>query len=165
MNVPNIDIGAGSFTAVPRADANGEATPSGPQARPSAAPTSGVSTETSAGSIALTRLAWFDANGDGRIDPRAAGAGGDATLLVPAHQVDLPTYGRVAHPAAGSRSAAARPAGAAANESRNPAQTQRAVTAYQRYGQAPPPPDSVAAAPTATADAISAAPAALHAVA
>ncbi len=28
----------------------------------------------------------------------AAGSGGDATLLVPTHEVDLPTYGRAASP-------------------------------------------------------------------
>ncbi|MDQ1435361.1 MAG: hypothetical protein QOF59_2177, partial [Actinomycetota bacterium] len=51
---------------------------------------------TSGGSyfVSLARLAWFDVNGDGHIDPRSTTSGGDATLLVPSHSVELPTYRR-----------------------------------------------------------------------
>jgi hypothetical protein len=149
MNVLNIEIGTPTITIAPRADGTGQSPPAPP------ARSAGTSSAASTSSISLTRLAWFDANGDGQIDTRAAGSGGDATLLVPAHQVDLPTYGRAAHPAAGNRApSSARVDGAAALD-RNPAQTQRAVAAYERYGQAP---TSVAATPTAAADAISVSP-------
>ncbi len=143
MNVPNITQGPGSIPPLPRAAADGGI--------PAPAHTDGAAgrarVHAPAAGISLTRLAWFDANGDGLIDPRAAGAGGDATLLVPTHEVDLPTWGRPANPvvvgpAAKSREAvggeAKSPAVAA-----NAAQTQRAVDAYQRYGQTP-----AAAAPT-----------------
>jgi hypothetical protein len=155
MNVPNIDRGAVSSAGTPRTDAGGEIPPPQPDAGPAPA-----RAESPATSIALTRLAWFDANGDGRIDTRAAGTGGDATLLVPAHQVDLPTYRRVAHAAAGAH--AAKPAESSGTDrsvrstAENPAQTQRAVAAYQRYGDAAVPPTSVAALPSATANAMSA---------
>jgi hypothetical protein len=152
MNVPNIEIGSGSVTTNPRVGVGGLTAPS-PNAR-SARTTSEATTS----SISLTRLAWFDANGDGKIDTRAAGAGGDATLLVPAHQVDLPTYGRAAHPAPASRPASAGKAAGDAAPDHSPVQTQRAVAAYQRYGQAPAAPTSVAALPSASADAISVAP-------
>jgi hypothetical protein len=160
MNVPNIEIGSASVTGTPRVDMTGLT------AQSANARSARTTPESTTSSISLTRLAWFDANGDGEIDTRAAGAGGDATLLVPAHQVDLPTYGRAAHPAPGSRpeSAGKAPSGAAADHS--PVQTQRAVAAYQRYGQAPAAPTSVAALPSASADAISARPgASLSAVA
>jgi hypothetical protein len=154
MNVPNIEIGSGSVTAIPRVDVTGLTAPSANarSARTTSAPTTS--------SISLTRLAWFDANGDGEIDTRAAGAGGDATLLVPAHQVDLPTYGRAAHPAPGSRPESAVKATSGAAD-HTPVQTQRAVAAYQRYGQAPAAPaapTSVAALPSASPDAVSATP-------
>jgi hypothetical protein len=152
MNVPNIELGSGSVTAIPRVDVTG-LTASSPNAR-SARTTSEATTST----ISLTRLAWFDANGDGEIDTRAAGAGGDATLLVPAHQVDLPTYGRAAHPAPGSRPASEGTSASDAAPDHSPVQTERAVAAYQRYGQAPAAPTSVAAQPSASADAISLAP-------
>jgi hypothetical protein len=148
MNVLNIEIGTPSITPAPRADGTGQPPPSPP------ARSAGSASAASTSSISLTRLAWFDANGDGQIDTRAAGSGGDATLLVPAHQVDLPTYGRAAHPAAVNRTPSAGPVDGAPAD-RNPAQTQRAVAAYERYGQAP---TSVAAAPSASADAISVTP-------
>lgn len=140
MRVPNIDHDAGS--------------PPG-QAR---AVVSSKLPHSAAPSISLTRLAWFDANGDGRIDTRAAGSGGDATLLVPTHEVDLPTYGHNANPRIDSRAAkASDPAGtgapAPAPAPISPAQTQRAVDAYQRYGQTPA--VSAPAVPTANADATS----------
>jgi hypothetical protein len=149
MNVLNIEIGTPSITIAPRADGTGQ-TPPPPPARSAGSPSAA-----STSSISLTRLAWFDANGDGQIDTRSAGSGGDATLLVPAHQVDLPTYGRAAHPAAANRAPSSGRVDGAAVADRNPAQTQRAVAAYERYGQAP---TSVAATPTASADAISVSP-------
>ncbi len=105
---------------------------------------------------------------------RAAGAGGDATLLVPTHEVDLPTWGRPANPvvvgpAAKSREAVDGEATSSAVAA-NAAQTQRAVDAYQRYGQTPgaatptpdplpavnvtppPAPITLAAAPSASPD-------------
>jgi hypothetical protein len=142
MRVLNIDHDAGSPPAAPRAA------------------TSAAAARSSSTGISLTRLAWFDANGDGRIDTRAAGAGGDATLLVPTHEVDLPTYGRAAAPRLDGRPMraeipnAGEPAGTATPPVGNAVQTQRAVDAYQRYGQAPAP---AAGAPTAVADATSAA--------
>jgi hypothetical protein len=152
MNVPNIEFASGNVTTTSRVDLTGLTPPS------SSARAARTTSEATTASIALTRLAWFDANGDGEIDTRAAGAGGDATLLVPAHQVDLPTYGRPAHPGPGSRPASAGEAPSDAAPDHSPVQTQRAVAAYQRYGQAPAAPTSVAALPSASADAISVAP-------
>jgi hypothetical protein len=130
MRVPNIDHDAGISTGQARAAVSSKlAHPAAP-------------------SISLTRLAWFDANGDGRIDTRAAGSGGDATLLVPTHEVDLPTYGHNANPRIDTRAVKASDAAPM-----SPAQTQRAVDAYQRYGQTPA--VSAPAASTANADATS----------
>ena len=124
MNVPNIGQGLGSMTALPRAagESDTASTRSGSVA-------SGRSLSRSAGTgVDFARLAWFDVNGDGELDPRSAAAGGDATLLVPAYAVDFPTYARAA-----SQSPTARPLkGTPANV----AQTNRAVGAYQRYGEA-----------------------------
>ena len=142
MNVPNIDQGPGSVRTLARAtDGGAPAPPEQAVAPPRPAPQPGIS---------LTRLAWFDVNGDGRIDPRSAGSGGDATLLVPAHEVDLPTYGRVSGPPAGTRPAHPTPTTDEHQQptiGANPAQANRAAEAYQRYGQAPdasptPPPSA-----------------------
>jgi hypothetical protein len=102
--------------------------------------------ESQAENVSLTRLAWFDANGDGDIDPRPAGAGGDATLLVPSHAVDLPVFAR---PATGVSYHGPRPessnvkSGAAPNQ----AQTRQALDAYSRYGQSAPAAPTPAPAP------------------
>jgi hypothetical protein len=139
MNVPNIGQGpervftlsraiAGSDTIAPRADAD------------AAAP--GHSAATSP-AISFTRLACFDVNGDGSIDTRSAAAGGDATLLVPTHTVDLPTYSRPAHPIGAentSRDKSAEPTPAVATP--NAAQANRAADAYERYGDTTPLPPS-----------------------
>jgi hypothetical protein len=137
VNVPNIGQGlgsvptfpptlAGSETAAPGADAVGAGPASAEAGRPNAPP---------------TRLAWFDVNGDGRIDPRNAAAGGDATLLVPARAIALSTYGRQVNPPGGTHADRAKEPGTdvprVAPTPSNAAQTNRAVDAYQRYGQAP----------------------------
>jgi hypothetical protein len=155
MNVPNIGQGPGSVTTLPRDVASGE----------TAAPNAGASAHTPAPSpatapaISFTRLAWFDANGDGNIDSRSASAGGDATLLVPTHAVDLPTYSRPAHPMGGERPARGRESAgapaAAATDAGTTAQTNRAVESYQRYGQAAPVAPGPAPAPPAVAPAAS----------
>jgi len=148
MNVPNIRQDPGGVTALPRAVGDGEAH-AGQQEVAAAREHAG--TRSGAPSVSFTRLAWFDVNGDGHIDPRSAAAGGDATLLVPSDAVDLPTYSRNVTPLGDTHSAKVdhtepedrtAPAG-------NPAQTNRAVEAYQRYGQAQAPtPPTAAPAPT-----------------
>ncbi len=148
MNVPNISQGLGSVTALSRPVADGE-TVAG--LRADSAVRGRTSAESTPSSVAFARLAWFDLNGDGSIDPRSAASGGDATLLVPAHAVDLPTYARSAHPGPGARSAGPttnRPVAPG-----NAAQTNRAVVAYQRDGQAPAPVAPPPARPIAPAPA------------
>jgi hypothetical protein len=121
MNVPNIGQGLGSVTALPRTAGDGD----------TAVPRSGSggsgrsASETPRVGADFARLAWFDVNGDGHIDPRSAAAGGDATLLVP-HGADLPIYSRNVSQSASSRTLREAPG--------NAAQTNRAVDAYQRYG-------------------------------
>jgi hypothetical protein len=144
MNVPNIDQGPASVRTL--AQAVGVGAP--PSAEQAVAPTRHASEP----SISLTRLAVFDVDGDGFIDPRPVGSGGDATLLVPTHQVDLPTYGRAAHARPGARPARSAPP---ADENSQPptgvntVHTNRAVAAYQRYGQASAPDSSPAPTPVA----------------
>jgi len=121
MNVPTINQGPGGVAAPPAAEAAANAARS--------------RVDADARSANFTRLAWFDVNGDGSIDPRSASSGGDATLLVPAHEVDLPTYARPAHSIAIVHSATT-----ASSPVVNAAQANRAVVAYQRYGQQPPAP-------------------------
>jgi hypothetical protein len=137
MNVPNIGQGLGSVTTFPPTLAGSES--AAPVA--DAVGTGPASTAAASPNVSPTRLAWFDVNGDGRIDPRSADAGGDATLLVPARAIALSTYGRQVSPPAGTH---ANPTKAPGNEvptvhpaPSNAAQTNRAVDAYQRYGQAP----------------------------
>ena len=131
MNVPNIGQGPGGVTAPPWAQTGGDpAVASRADASNDAAPEPEVT---------FTRLAWFDVNGDGDIDPRSATAGGDATLLVPAHAVDLPTYARKVHTVGDLRAFRLKdqPSGTSAAVP-NSAQTRQALDAYQRYGQATP---------------------------
>jgi hypothetical protein len=151
MNVPNIGQGSGSVTTLPRTLAGAET--SAPRA--DAAVAAPPSRPGASLAISLTRLAWFDVNGDGSIDSRSAAAGGDATLLVPTHEVDLPTYSRPAHPIGGGRPVRDKEPGRSepgpAAGSPNAAQSNRAADAYERYGQAPPvAPTPVAVATTTT---------------
>jgi hypothetical protein len=131
MNVPNITQSVGSVATLPRAEAP-TAAASPPALAPGAAgPGAGTS---GAGSyaVSLARLAWFDVNGDGHIDPRSTTSGGDATLLVPSHSVDLPTYRRTVNGVGGPR-----PANASETPPSipaTPAQAGRAAEAYRRYG-------------------------------
>ncbi len=175
MNVPNIGQGPVSAPVLPRTVAGGEnVTP-----RPVAAAPTAVRSHPVPG-ISLTRLACFDVNGDGNIDPRSASAGGDATLLVPTHEVDLPTWPHAANPMESAHdrarphaetrtvtNATAHPAASTAGAAgtANAAQTNRAVGAYQRYGQdtggAAPARTTAGATPSATT--IDAAPAPLAA--
>ena len=128
MNVPNIAQGPAGAITSPRTDAGGDLRPYVVVRAPAPGPTSQVS---------FTRLAWFDANGDGEIDPRSAAAGGDATLIVPSRAVDLPTYTRPAPASTRERARVVEPAGREPVPG-NAAQTSRAIDAYQRYGQSPP---------------------------
>ena len=133
MNVPNIGQGIESVTTLP-AQASGSAAA---ESRPSA-----VRTPARPESFSFTRLAWFDINGDGHIDPRAAGAGGDATLLVGSREVDLPTYSRSVHTVGDIRAFKAKEAketgrSDAPTPTPTTAQTRQAIDAYQKYGQAP----------------------------
>jgi hypothetical protein len=141
MNVPNIIQGAGSVTTLPRPAADGE-----PVASQRGAATPGRSQAEPAPNAHFARLAWFDVNGDGHIDPRSTASGGDATLLVPAH-TDLPTYARTPTKVGGARVTADFTPDRVATAPANAAQTNRAVDAYQRYGQAAtlPPPAPVSA--------------------
>lgn len=155
MNVPNIRQDPGSVTALPRAAADGERIAGQQTAAAAREPAGGHSAPPS---VAFTRLAWFDVNGDGRIDPRSAAAGGDATLLVPSDAVALPTFSRNITPLGDTHAAKANvedPKDRSAPPG-NPAQTNRAVEAYQRYGQAPSPPAPV---PTPIASSTPASPA------
>jgi hypothetical protein len=133
MNVLNISQGIGGVATLP-------AQTSGTAAGQSRAVDVRPATPTE--SFSFTRLAWFDINGDGHIDPRAAGAGGDATLLVGSREVDLPTYSRTVHTVGDLRAFKGKgPAKADASTPPTPtsAQTKQAIDAYQRYGQAPAP--------------------------
>jgi len=165
MNVPNISQAPGSVALPVRTDATGENVALPRAHRSGSDPGTG---RPGRGVVSFTRLAWFDANGDGRIDPRSATAGGDATLLVPADGVDLPTWSRAANPVGAAR--AGRDVGSTARPTTlNAAQAGRAADAYQRYGQTsphttapasagPPPvaPVPVASAPVAPAPVASA---------
>jgi hypothetical protein len=82
-------------------------------------------------------VAWFDANGDGRIDGRSSLVGGDGTLLLPAHAVDLPRYSRTVHTADAKTPGRTRE-GTEPTHDAPPAQSvqaRQAIDAYQRYGQ------------------------------
>ena len=140
MNVPNIGQGLGSVTTFPPALAGSESAAPGADA----VDAGGASAAAGSPNVSPTRLAWFDVNGDGRIDPRSADAGGDATLLVPTRAIALSTYGRQVSPPAGTHADPTKAPKAPSNDvpkldpaPSNAAQTNRAVDAYQRYGQAP----------------------------
>ena len=137
MNVPNIGQGLGSVTTFPPTLAGSETAAPGADAV-GAGP---ASAEAGSPNVSPTRLAWFDVNGDGRIEPRNVAAGGDATLLVPARAIALSTYGRQVSPPAGTHAGPTKEPGSDVPKvdptPSNAAQTSRAVDAYQRYGQAP----------------------------
>jgi hypothetical protein len=82
----------------------------------------------------LTRVAWFDLNGDGNIDNRNPLEGGDGTMLVPAHTADVTSYPRAAARPRDAESALPPPP---TSDLANGARTQRVIDAYQRYGDAP----------------------------
>lgn len=137
MNVPMNIQGPGSVSTLPRQVSGGDAASAN---RAETTVRMRRSSDAMQATItSYTRLAWFDVNGDGNIDPRSASAGGDATLLVPAHAVDLPTYSRPVSPGGNTHIGPVRVAGepSAAGNPPNPARTNRAVDAYQRYGQPP----------------------------
>jgi hypothetical protein len=137
MNVPNISQGPGSVTTLPRTAFGAETS----AARLDAAVVGPASSKAPSAAISFTRLACFDVNGDGNIDTRSAATGGDATLLVPTHAVDLPTYSRPAHPIGGGHLDRDKPSGsdpAPAVATPNAAQANRAADAYERYGQSVP---------------------------
>ena len=137
MNVPNIGQGLGSVTTFPPTLAGSESAAPGADA----VGTGPASAAAGSPNTSPTRLAWFDVNGDGRIDPRNAAAGGDATLLVPARAIALSTYGRQVSLPAGTHAGPTKVPGSDVPKvdpaPSNAAQTNRAVDAYQRYGQAP----------------------------
>jgi len=143
MNVPNIAQGAGVVTSPDTQTSGGTAAVA--RAAASSAP-----------AVSFTRLAWFDTNGDGDIDPRPASDGGDATLLVPSHAVALPTYSRHVQTVGDIRAFKLRPIGESkTGAAPNSAQTRQALDAYQRYGQnapapAPTPAPQPTSAPTPT---------------
>ncbi|MCU1467061.1 MAG: hypothetical protein JWM72_2989 [Actinomycetia bacterium] len=138
MYVPNITQSPGSVATLARAVAAPEAASpqhvaSGSDA-PGASSPGSSSTDTASNSVSLARLAWFDVNGDGHIDPRSTTSGGDATLLVPSHSVELPTYRRTVNGVGGPRPA--NPSETPPSVPATAAQTSRAVDAYERYGAA-----------------------------
>ncbi len=86
--------------------------------------------------VSLTLVGCFDLAGDGQINSRSALDGGDATLLVPSHEVDLPTWPHAAllH-ALDATHEQPDHAGAARPSPATTGATRHAIDAYQRYGQ------------------------------
>jgi hypothetical protein len=78
--------------------------------------------------VSLTRVGCFDVNADGTIDTRSALEGGDATLLLPTHSIDLPTFARPAPSATPPQ-----PTGPT-NRRSTGATFGDATSAYRRYG-------------------------------
>ena len=148
MNVPNIGQGPGSVTALPRAESGGE---TALVTRASTGSDVGGAQQPAKATpaVSFTRLAWFDTNGDGRIDPRSAAAGGDATLLVPSHAVALSRYSRSV---SGLAALKAREAGN--DVAPTTAQTRQAIDAYQRYGQPEPSTPTSVTTPAQSAPAV-----------
>jgi hypothetical protein len=101
-----------------------------------------VASQSDAGFV---RIAWFDLNGDGHIDNRNPLNGGDGTLIVPKHAVDVPTYSRSVRRAESRLGVAKSTDHTASKAEAEPvrsdpapvsdAQTRQAIDAYQRYGQ------------------------------
>jgi hypothetical protein len=128
MNVSSIGQGPGSVLALP-----------GPRTEQAAdTATSSRGSKTDGG---VVRLAWFDLNGDGRIDSRSSISGGDGTLIVNAHasqplfthnvkrEAALQPAVKTDSPKSNEPAPAPEPAPA------SDVQTRQAISAYQRYGQ------------------------------
>ena len=128
MNVPNIGQGSGSVVTLSRPQPDTEVQLR--SLRESGQAPAEVRDEAHEADVAFTRIGWFDANGDGRIDSRSSLSGGDGTILLP-HSVKAPTYSRVAQVSSGAASDAKQADAVPAND----VQTRQAVSAYQRYGQ------------------------------
>ena len=115
--------------------------PSTTRTAPSAMPLGGTSAVDSGSStperpqVSLTLVGCFDLAGDGQINSRSALDGGDATLLVPSHEVDLPTWPHAAllHALDATHDQPDHIT-TAPTASATAGMTRRAVDAYQRYG-------------------------------
>src|SRR5262249_47258730 len=129
MNVTTIGRGLGSVATLPS-----------PQTGPAVESVARAQVQ----DAGFVRIAWFDLNGDGHIDNRSPLSGGDGTLIVPKHSVDLPTYSRearrpevrlglanepVAEPTTPKTEAPVQSAPAPVSD----AQTRQAIDAYTRY--------------------------------
>ena len=120
MHLPSVETTATTTTALPAARGGGPNVPTALQPL----------------QVSLTAVACFDLAGDGEINTRPALEGGDATLLLPSHAIDIPTWPHRALLPGG------RSTGVASN---GPAVVRRpvgghfaidhAVQAYERYGQ------------------------------
>jgi hypothetical protein len=129
MNVPNIGQGSGSVVTLSRPQPDTDVQ-LGSLRESGSAPAEVRDVQVHEADVAFTRIGWFDANGDGRIDSRSSLSGGDGTILLP-HSVKAPTYSRVAQVPCGAASDAKQADAVPAND----VQTRQAVSAYQRYGQ------------------------------
>ena len=101
-----------------------------------------ASTTVQASQVSLTAVACFDLAEDGEINTRPALDGGDATLLLPSHAIDLPTW---PHPALLPSAKPASIANAGPASTRPDTATHvahgHAAAAYGRYGETTPPQD------------------------
>ena len=77
----------GSTVRVSRGDPLNQATGQSASADRSDAASSGTGSE-----FSLTDVAVYDLDGTGELNTRPAVDGGDATLLLPSHAIDLPTW-------------------------------------------------------------------------
>ena len=100
MNVPNIGQSSGSVVTLPRSQPDTEVQLG--SLRESGQASAEVRVEAHEADVAFTRIGWFDANGDGRIDSRSSLYGGDGTILLP-HSVKAPTYSRAAQTSKGAQ--------------------------------------------------------------
>jgi hypothetical protein len=129
MNVPNIGQGSGSVVTLSRPQPDTEVQ-LGSLRESGQAAAEVRAVEAHEADVAFTRIGWFDANGDGRIDSRSSLYGGDGTILLP-HSVKAPTYSRAAQISKGAQNEQQQVDAPPAND----VQTRQAVSAYQRYGQ------------------------------
>jgi hypothetical protein len=118
MNVPTIGQGPGSVTL--------------PDPRAGGSPPVGRGSGSDA---EVGRLAWFDVNGDGQIDARSPLAGGDATLIVPAHVAHLTTYSREVRRTEEPDEQREVVRDTAPEAAASDVTTRHAIDAYARYGQ------------------------------
>jgi hypothetical protein len=90
--------------------------------------------------ISLTNVVGIEINDNADIDPRSALEGGDATLLVPSHAIDLPTrpHRALHHEVHRTQTGTYGPNTVPSRTARTAA-IRRAVGVYQHYGQPPPP--------------------------